>query len=144
MRRALFATVAILAAGVLAWEFIPLAVTIHDGGFDLTVHIESLGGQPQSVSCETFGRREYADEAVTRLLPPQSRSWSAVADPFDGRPLTVGVAVGERESPFGRVLQRFQFRFMAVIAVMPDGSRIGKVVEIPDGRVSREVTVELP
>jgi hypothetical protein len=144
MWRALVATVTVLAAGVLAWEFVPLAVTIWDGGFDLTVRIESPAGRPRSVTCESFGRREYADEAVALLRPPQSRSWSAVADPFDGRPLTVPVAVSGRDSPLGRKLRRFQFRFLAVIAVLPDGSQVGKVVEIPDGRASREVLVILP
>jgi hypothetical protein len=33
---------------------------------------------------------------------------------------------------------------MVVIAVLADGHRISKVVDIPDGRASREVTVELP
>jgi len=144
MRRALIAVVAVLALGVLAWEFIPVQVMIWDGSFDLTVRVESSAGQPQVVSCEAFGRREYAEEAVAHLLPPESRMWSTTADPFDGQPLIVRVAVSGRESPFGRELRRSQFRYLAVIAVLPDGRRVGKVVDIPDERVSREVSVALP
>lgn len=149
MRRVVIATVAVLAAvaaGVLAWEFVPLSVMAHDGGFDLTVRIESQAGQLKLVGCEILGTREDADETVAfALLPsPESRSWSTVCEPFDGRPFTVGVAVSWQESPFGRVFKRSQMRFLAVIAVLADDHLVGKVVEIPDGRVSREVTVELP
>ena len=139
MRRAL---IAVLALGVLAWEFVPVQVLIWDGSFNLIVRVECPEGRPRAVTCEAFGRREYADEAVAHLLPLES--WSAVADPFDGQPITVRVAVSGRESPFGRELLRSQFRFLAVIAVLPDGRRVGKVVDIPDGRVSREVSVALP
>ena len=144
MRRALIAVVAVLALGVLAWEFVPIQVLIWDGSFDLIVRVECPEGRPRAVTCEAFDRREFANEAVTHLLPSESRSWSAVADPFDGRPITVHVAVSGRESPFGRELRRSQFRYLAVIAVMPDGRRVGKVVDIPDGQVSREVSVALP
>ncbi len=144
MRRALIAVVATLAVGVLAWEFIPVQVLIWDGSFDLTVRVECPAGQPRSVSCEAFGRREYADEAAAQLLPPESRMWSTTAEPFDGQALSVRVAVSGRESPFGRELRRSQFRHLAVIAVLADGRRVGKVVDIPDGQVSREVSVTLP
>lgn len=142
MRRALIAVVAVLALGVLAWEFVPVQVLIWDGSFDLTVRVVCPEGRPRAVTYEAFGRREYADEAVAHLLPPES--WSAVSDPFDDQPITVRVAVSGRKSPFGRKLRRSQFRFLAVIAVLPDGQRVGKVVDIPDGRVSREVSVALP
>lgn len=144
MRRALIAVVVVLALGVLAWEFVPVQVRVWDGSFDLTVRVECPEGRPRSVTCEAFGRCEYADEAVAHLLPPESRMWSTVADPFDGQPIAVRVAVSGRESPFGRELRRSQFRFLAVIAVLPGGRQVGKVVDIPDGRVSREVSVALP
>ncbi len=148
MRRAIVATVAVLAAGVLAWEFIPITKLIHDGGYNLTVHVESQAGQPKSVSCQTFGTREDADDAVTwevtYLQPPQWPRYRSVADPFNARPLAVEVPVCWGESPFGRTTGRGQFRFLVVIATLAGGRRVSKVVDIPDGRVSREVTVELP
>jgi hypothetical protein len=144
VRRALIIIIAVPVAGVLAWEFIPAQVLVWDGSFDLTVRVESAGDRPRSVTCEAFGRREYAEAAVADGLPPESRKWSTSADPFDGQPLTVRVAVNGRESPFGRELRRSQFRYLAVVAVLPDGQRVGKLAEIPDGRVSREVSVTLP
>lgn len=143
MRRTLFVVVAVVAAGVLAWEFIPVQVMIWDGSFDLTVRVESRAGQPQSISCQALGGRETAAQVLADLSPPESR-WSAVADPFDGRPLIVHVPVSGRESPFGRELARSQFRFLVVIADLADGRRVGKLVDIPDGRVSREVSVVVP
>lgn len=144
MRRAVIVVVAVLAVSVLAWEFIPIQVLIWDGSFDLTVRVDSRTGQPRSVSCETFGSRDYAEEALSNLEPPDRRAWSTIADPFDGEPLTVCVAVSGRESPFGRELRRSQFRYLVVVAVLPDWSRAGKLVDIPDGRVSREVSVSFP
>ena len=144
MRRTILTLTAVLVAGFLAWEFVPLEKKICDGSFDLTVRVECLAGQPRSVSCEAFGRLMQAEEALAVLMPPESRRWSAVADPFDGRPLTVGVPVSWRESPLGRQYRRTQFRYLVVIATMQDGERIGKLVDIPDSRESREVSVSLP
>jgi len=144
MRRAVLTIAVVVVAGALAWEFVPLQVTIWDGGFDLTVNVSSTAGPLRSVSCQAFGRREEADEVLKYLLPPETRLWSAVADPFAGEPLTVFVPLSGRESPSGRELRRFQFRHLVVIGELRDGRRTGKRVEIPDGRVSREVSVLLP
>ena len=146
MRRKLVWVVAGLAAAVLAWEFVPIQVMVWDGGYQLTVRVERPEGRPRSVSVEAHGQRKDADYAVEHLLPPESLSSPrcAVADPFDGRPLTVWVPTSGRVSPFGRELQRMQFPYLAVVATLPDGRRVGKVVAIPDGRVSQEVTVTLP
>jgi hypothetical protein len=135
---------ALLAAGVLAWEFIPIQVTVWDGGFDLTVHVSSTAGPLRAVSCQAYGQREDAEAAVQDLVPPRMGFASATADPFDGRPLTVNVHVSGRLSPFGRELARFQYRHLVVIGQLKDGRRIGKRIEIPDGCLSREVRVSLP
>jgi hypothetical protein len=137
MRRILIIVVAILAVGVLAWEFFAFCQ-----GTDLS-SVDCPEGRPRSVSCEAFGHREYADNAAS-LLPYEPNVWFVVSDPFDGQPITVRVPIGGRESPFGRELNRHQYQFLAVIAVLPDGRRVGKVVEIPVRRVCREVSVTLP
>ena len=144
MRRTLVTTATILAAGFLAWEFVPLQKKICDGSFDLTVHVECQAGQPLTVSCETFGRQEHAEEALSVLLPPEIGMWSTLSDPFDGQPLTVRVAVSSRESPLGRIFRRSQFRYLVVIAVLPDGRRVGKMLDIPEYRVLQDVSVSLP
>ncbi len=144
MRRAFLIIGLSVLAGALAWEFIPIQLTVWDGGFDLTVNVSSTAGPLKSVSCQACGRREEAEEVLEYLLPPDTRQWSAVADPFDGQPLTVQVPVSGRASPMGRELRRSQFRYLVVIGQLNDGRRVGKLVEIPDGRESREVSVSLP
>ena len=141
MRRTLLILAAVIVAGFLAWEFVPIYVARCSGSFDLTVRVE---GRPRSVSCEAVGSLREAEEALAVLLPPDTRMWSAIVDPFDGRPLEVRVAVNWRESPLGRQYWRTQFRYLVVIATMPDGERIGKLVDIPDSRESKQVTVSLP
>jgi hypothetical protein len=144
MRRVVLAVALLVVVGAAAWVYTSTTHIIWDGGYDLTVRVLSDAGPPRSVSCETFGRREYAEHAAAHRLPPESQMWSAVADPFDGQPITVKVAVSGRESMSGRELRRSQFRYLVVVAVLPDGRRVAKVVEIPDGRMSRELSVTLP
>ena len=144
MRRAALITAALIVAGLLAWEFVPLQVTIWDAGYDLAVQVSSTTGPLRSVSCEAFPRREAAADFLKYLLPPETRLWSTVADPFAGEPLTVHISVSGRDSPSGRELQRFQFRYLLVVGQLQNGRRVGKLVEIPDERLSREISVELP
>ncbi len=144
MRRKLLAVVVLFTLGGLAWEYVPIQVQRWDSSFELSVAVLFSNDQPRSVSCEAFPRYEQADEAIVHLLPPVSRMWSTIADPFEGRLIPVQVAVSGRTSPFGRELRRSQHRYLAVIATMPDGRRLGKVVEIPDSRVTREVSVAIP
>jgi len=144
MRRTFAVLAVVVVAGVLTWEFVPIQVMVWDGHFDLTVHVRSPSGQPSRVSCEAFGHREYAEEAVARLSPLDSQLRSAMGGSFVGNQFTVRVPVSGRRSPFGRELRRMQFQALAVIAEFPDGRRVGKVVDIPDGRVSHEVTVAFP
>jgi len=144
MRRILLTAAVLLVAGALAWEFVPIPVTVWDGGFDLTVHVASTGGPMRKVTCEAFGTRAPAEQSLEFLIPPDSASWSATADPFVGQTLTVRVAVSGHESPMGRALSRSQFRHLVVIGEFQDGRRVGKLVDIPDVRVTREISVVLP
>jgi hypothetical protein len=144
MRRTFLIVLVFVVAAALAWEFIPLQVKISDGGFYLTVNVSSSAGPLHSVSCQAFAQREETKHDLDYLCPPGTPLWSAVADPFVGEPLKVLVPVSGRESPCGRELRRFQFRYLVVIGKFQDGQRAGKLVEVPDGRVSREVSVVLP
>lgn len=144
MRRKLLVTALLLVAGGLLWVYTSATHVLWGGRFDLTVRVSSTPGPPRAVSCEAFGRREHAEFALEHLLPPETRTWSAVADPFAGEPLTVGVRVSGRQSMSGRQLRRTQDEYLVVVAVLPDGRRVGKLVAIPDGRACHEVGVELP
>jgi hypothetical protein len=166
--QSLLAVVLLLLGGVLAVDLIPLTDSLSEmrwsGGYDLTVHLDTPAGPPSVVLCAaTGGRRDQVEEvvAILRTFPASTRltpaldigGRPAVADPFVGGPLKVPVRMGGRsmvgESPvFGRHISRdlssSQEGFLVVGADWPDGRREWKVVEIPDGRVSREVRVSLP
>ena len=144
MRRKLLIIAGLSLPGIALWVYTSAQFIIWDGSFDLTIHVSSDTGQPRSVTCEAFGRHENAETVFESLIPPETRMWSVTADPFDCRPLTVTVPVSGRQSMSGRQLRRTQFQFLVVIAVLPDGRRVGTIVDIPDNRVSREVTVRLP
>src|SRR4051794_26782945 len=62
LRKLLIAAVLVLACGVLAVEFYPVHVLIWDGGYKLTVHIDTPAGPPSAVGCYAVGRREHAEE----------------------------------------------------------------------------------
>jgi hypothetical protein len=140
MRRALVITALVILITAVAIEF--TAMTIWDGSFDLTVKVTSSDGPIEAVWCQAENR-ESAEFALKDLKLEPSR-WSAAADPFRGQPLTVPVPISGRDSPLGRELGRTQFRDLVVIAQVRDGRRLGKLVEIPDCRVSREVSVQFP
>jgi hypothetical protein len=116
---------------------------VWDGRFDLTVHVSSSEFVPQAVSCEPEFKRVMADFDVEHFDMAEV-TWSTTADPFTGDALTVPIPVSGRELIFGFESSRTHCQWLAIIAVAPDGKRIGKVVEIPDGRKCREIYVKLP
>ncbi len=137
------ALLAVVAAAI--WSYTSATYIIWDGGFELTVRVSSNLGPPRSVNCQAFGDEELA-KLVLEKMPQETfpGSESATSDPFTDEPLTVIIPVSGGGSMSGRQLGRFQFRWLVVIGVLPDGRRVGKLVEIPDGRESREVCVVLP
>lgn len=129
----------VLCAG-LAWYLLP--ETRWSGGYSLTVHLQSADARPQSVACSPFHRREDAEKAISAesLGSPE---WDVVADPFDGRPISLDVPVAG-QAWLGQERGRVQPQYLAVVAMMPENRRVGRIVEIPDGRVTKELTVSLP
>ena len=71
-------------------------------------------------------------------------------DPYNGRdPIVTHVpwTTHSHASLFGFVIREQNFfpcRALVVFAVMDDGERVGKAVEIPDPTKTREVIVTLP
>lgn len=144
MRRAWVVALVLLVVGILALDFVPGCAGHWDGYYDLTVRVERPAGAPRSVTCEAVGNRSLAESLRDELAPPDSPSYSATANPFDGRPLTLRVPAGHMYSPLGRVIYRWRYEAVVVIGVLPDGRRVGAVVDTPDPKVSREVSVTLP
>ena len=142
MSRKKVAVALLLVVGVGVWVGCPDYLWV--GGYDLTVRVSSDHGPLRSVICAPCGRRESAEDLLEHVLRPGAGPWVTEDEPHDGRPLAVSVHVSGRDSMCGLQRSRFQDRFLVVIAVLPDGRTGGKVVDIPDGRASREVSVTLP
>ena len=143
MRRMAVLTL-LLTAVSAGWIYTSTTYTIWNGVCDLSVRVMSDSGPPRSVTCQAFGRRDEAAYALEHLLPPETGLWSATAEPFTDDPLTVRVPLSGQDSMSGRELQRFQFRYMVVVAEYPNGRRVGKLVHLPDCRESREISITLP
>ena len=142
MRRTIIATVLLILFGWLAWEYVP--INIWDGAYDLRVHVESETGAVQAVRCVAVPNRDAAEEVLQQPDSVALDPSSVTADPFTGHPIMVAVHVSGRDTPSGRVINRGQYRYLAVIARMSDGRTISKAVEIPDGRTKRELRLALP
>jgi hypothetical protein len=144
MRRVLLAIALLPVVGWLAWEYVPLRITVWDGAFDLTVYVDSAPGEVRSVRCEVVPNRRAAEEALYSREGVGSGPWSAVADPFTGKPLVVPVRTSGHDSPSGRAIRLSQFRCLVVTARMEDGRRVDKVAEIPDEQATHEMHLALP
>jgi hypothetical protein len=141
-RRQLGIALVLLVAGLL-WIYVSFPYVHWDGGFDLTVNVSSACGPVRSVTCQSFGNRNDAIEAMQHRLPERGR-FSATDEPFTGSPLKVFVPVSGRDSMSGRQLDSGQFRYLAVIGECRDGRQFGTVVDIPDYQESHVVDVTFP
>lgn len=154
MWRKRLGVVALLVAGGFAVESAVGGVTFYYVIYDFTVHIDTPAGDPPSaVGCRAFGRQGEAEriaDLCRNASPPVPlvelfhHVHGAIADPYVGGPLHVRVKGSSRDSLFGRELSRAQYKALVVGAEWPDGRRVWKVVEIPDGSTAREVRVPLP
>lgn len=146
-RRGIVGCMLLVVGAILAIEFVPIYVYDWIGGYDLTIHIDSPDGPPTAVGCMAERHREDAEHLCSRSPAPTALKLgrgSVVASPYDGKTLQVHITTSGRDSMFGRPVARYQQRFLVVSVEWPDGRRTCKVVEIPNGRESREVRVSIP
>jgi len=124
-------------------------------GYFLIIHVDCADEQPVKVACFASFRKEQSQGWVDNInrysvaWVKNSDSWrssidSAMSDPFDGKPLKIENVCYYQTSLFGRTVDWSQNKFMAVYAEWADGRKVCKVVEIPDGRISAEVRMQLP
>jgi hypothetical protein len=126
---------------------------ISDGAYDLVVRVTPTDATPAWVVCFPFNTRPRAEQWLERLELAEKRVvWQAFeeptyyADPFAGKPFLVYVGFGFHDSSlFGWSWNHSQsYHVVLILAEMPDGRRVGKIVDIPDYRESREVRVTIP
>lgn len=132
---------------VTAVCLVPVQTIWDDGLWPLSVTVSSVTGSPiASVSAEAFSSEAVARSTLEHLTPPETRTYSAVADPFIGEPLPVLVPTSyQTRSALVWSQSRYnQMRLLVVIVEYQDGRREGRLVEIPDLRQSRSVSVVFP
>ena len=136
----------VAGVGVTFWLVRPLSsIAICDGICTYSIHVQSSLRTPiRRVTCEAFSTAREAAHSLEGLLAPETRLWSAQADPFVGQPLSVSLPFTFRTSRGGQVIDDVQYRFLLVIVQFHDGSRMGKVVELPHRDKANTVRVVIP
>lgn len=123
-------------------------------GYFLIVQIESKE-QPIILACfENFRKEQAAGwveninrtsvQVVKNDLRWRSSTDSAVVHPFDGKPIKLENTCYDDRSLFGRTVNWSQNYYMTVYAEWGDGRKVCKIVEIPDARISKEMSIQLP
>jgi hypothetical protein len=137
-----------VAAGLgLVVCLVPWQVERGSGALPLSVTVSSASGSSITyVSCEAVSSGTSARDSAENLIPPESRMFSSVADPFDGEPLRLTVPFGTHTN---RTLlwastRHSQAGWLVVIARFRDGRQEGRVVSIPDLRQASSLTVTFP
>ena len=116
------------------------------GSGSYLLRINVVSARPiREVRCYPAFRRE--DAAVVGDNP--DREWDFITRsgrfaPFTGAPLEMRIDTWCDTTRSGREIKSGHETWLAVIAEFDEGIRVGKVVEIPDMKVGREVRVEFP
>src|SRR5262245_30112663 len=130
--------VAIVAAAVFLYDCFGIAWV---GAFPLTVTLQPAG--PGNIARDWAGavyRREYAEEELRYV--GRNSALKPVAD--FRQPFKVEVVCSGSTSGLGRERSYSYYHVLALRVEYADGHWESKVVDIPDGRTSREITVSIP
>lgn len=138
-RRAILLLLAVVAGLLLLYD--RATTLLGSGGVNLLVRIHSEF-PVREASTEVFWQREQAASA-TKVCSPDALRDVVPTSGLRGEPFEVWVPIDTRISGLGLTNTRVQTRYLVLVAVLADGRRVGKVVELPDARESREVTVRL-
>jgi hypothetical protein len=113
------------------------------GRFHLDVSIVNRHAAPiASLQLRTgFDRIDAAPEA--RQLAGANVAWSFEANPYRGEPISIEVR-SAGETDFFFEYQYSQECCLYVVAEFADGKRTARFVDIPDGRKTRTMMVQLP
>ncbi len=114
---------------------------LASGGINLLVRIRSEV-PVREASTEVFWQRERAESATEVRSPDALRGVVSVSG-LRGEPFEVWVPIDTRISGLGLTNKQVQTNYLVLVAVLADGRRVAKVVELPEANESREVTVRL-
>jgi hypothetical protein len=138
LRRLVLGSLAAAVALPLLYDFTVTRVGI--GSFTYVVRIVSPV-PVHEVRYQSFPSPEWAEEAVH--FKSVDRREPVQAGLRDGDRFYLSVTFYDRESGLRWRYSYVQHRYLLVVATLADGGRVEKLVELPDVRESREVTVAL-
>jgi hypothetical protein len=136
------------AAGILIAAVVGVALydygftTVWDGVFSLTVDLRAA--EPDRIGrvwAAAAYHREYAEEILDDSKSADER-FTEIAD--WQKPFVVEVPCSWGESGFGREKWRGQYHALIIRIEYRDGRREHKIVDMPDYKQTRELTVEVP
>jgi hypothetical protein len=114
--------------------------TLWIGSFDLTVHLRSSNGVKIKSVLFHVGRQRPGQDRVEQYVWDDLRK----ADEVDESVVVIPVKCTGRDDVWGRQ-QSYGQEDLALLQVeFEGGSIVRKLVEIPDGRGAREITVIVP
>jgi hypothetical protein len=136
--------------GFVVWGYFE-EYKLDSRGYFLIIHVECQRDRPKLVACIASFRLQQAQATADKINQYSFENAqigrtmdSVVSDPFEGQPLKMENVYYHHTSYFGRTLSWSQNSFLAVYAEWPDGRKMCKVLEIPDARISKEMTIRLP
>jgi hypothetical protein len=117
-------------------------VAVWDGHFDLRVSLEGRLEGIDEVAAATVASNKYAELLV---VDPGTREIYPVPVPWiNGEPFVVQVRCSGRTSGFGRETDYYQHQLLILRITYRDGAVKYIPAEIPDGRVTRRISVSIP
>lgn len=143
MRKWLLAVlVVMLAAGAWwFWDFVPATGWV--GGF--TLKLQLVSDSPiRSVRYKLFSSKREADLVLCTMQPCDLAGTKEISGPSAAAPIEVRIITSGTYASSGRDIARCQDEGLLLMVTFDDGNAVNRVVEIPDGRVTRELLVTLP
>lgn len=144
MRRIIGTTIGVLVLAAIGWLWTRPAL-IGDGGYQLRLQFKNESAI-QSIRCVKFGtweKAELAAAAEQKILPQLHNEWTTVVDPFTQNPVEIRIDTSQHLNHFGYEISAYQTRGLVVRAAFKDGRIAIRAVEIPDGSVKRDLTIDL-
>ncbi len=131
---------------IIVAAFACAPVMLWQGGYPLSVTLDTGGAEPKWVYCDVaHDRKQFDQYASSSRTTDDLRRWSEtgnLVEPYRGEVLTPYVRLGGGHNWILGELSDAQLdKFLLVIVAWPSGEFTKTVVVIPDYRKARAITV---
>jgi hypothetical protein len=139
-RIAVVGAVALIVGGLAFYDF--GYTIVWDGSYPLTVSLRPA--EPDRIARVWAGATSRRDFAYELIDSPVWADNNLLVIPDWQKPFVVSVNCSGAESGFGRELWRAQYRALVLRIEYVDGRRVDQIVDVPDSKQIRDLTVQLP